>query len=278
MAGTKPRPLLRYHGGKWMLAPWIVSHFPKHRCYVEPFGGAASVLLRKPRVHTEIYNDLDADVVNLFHVVRERGEELARALELTPFSRDEYYAAMDTTSDPLENARRLVIRSFMGFGSNAHSAARRSGFRSMNGGNGRPPSRDWATYPHAMGKTIERLRGVVIENKPAIELIEIWDDPATLFYCDPPYVHSTRMMNASSKKCYAHEMIDDDHRQLSELLHKCKGMIVLSGYRCELYDELYGEWARIDKAALADGARKRTESLWLNDAAVRAKPTLFSNT
>lgn len=87
---TAYRPLLRYHGGKWKLAPWIISHMAEHKTYVEPFGGGGSVLIRKPRAYAEVYNDLDGDVVNLFRVARDRGEELRQALALTPFARGEF--------------------------------------------------------------------------------------------------------------------------------------------------------------------------------------------
>lgn len=107
-----------------MLAPRIIEHFPEHRCYVEPFGGGGSVLLRKPRSYAEVYNDLDGEIVNLFTVARDRGDELVRLLELTPFSRDEFQQSYEPTDDPLEQARRTIARSFMGFGSNAHAPPR----------------------------------------------------------------------------------------------------------------------------------------------------------
>src|SRR3954470_1229963 len=122
------RPILRYHGGKWLLAPWILSHFPAHRVYVEPFGGAASVLLQKERSYAEVYNDLDGEVVNVFRVARDRGAELRRALELTPFSRDDFLLAYRLSPNALERARRTVARSFMGFGS-AAACGEVSGFR-----------------------------------------------------------------------------------------------------------------------------------------------------
>jgi DNA adenine methylase len=110
------RPILRYHGGKWKIADWIIEHLPRHRTYVEPFGGAASVLIKKPRAYAEVYNDLDGEIVNLFCVARDRGEELARAVELTPYARDEFYQSFLPSDDPLEQARRTVLRSFAGFG------------------------------------------------------------------------------------------------------------------------------------------------------------------
>jgi len=261
---TPTRPLLRYHGGKWILAPWVISHFPQHDIYVEPYAGAASVLLRKPRSKAEILNDLDDDVCNLFHVLRDSGSELARALELTPFSRSEYRNAMKPTKDPLERARRLVVRSYMGFGSGSSQIARCSGFRSRSERSGTMPADDWANYPACLSETIFRLRGVVIENRPALQVISQYDRPGTLFYCDPPYVLSTRMPNSNMRHCYSHEMTDEDHSALAAALHEIKGMAILSGYDCPIYKKLYRGWRTSKRKAMADGARERTETPWLS--------------
>lgn len=260
---TPRRPLMRYHGGKWKLAPWILRHLPAHRVYVEPFGGGASVLLQKPRSYAEIYNDLDGEVVNLFRVVRERGEELAQACELTPFARAEFEDSYEPASDPLEQARRTLARSMMGFGP-AGSSGQRTGFRTYTGDNRRgTPQRDWMTHPDAVRAVVQRLRGVLIENRDAAEVMRTHDGPETVHYVDPPYVHSTRGMRARAPG-YRHEMTDQQHRELAQVLHELRGMVVVSGYRCDLYDELFDGWQRIDAAAHADGARDRVESLWLS--------------
>jgi len=263
MSSAPSRPVLRYHGGKWRLAPWIIQHFPPHRVYVEPFGGAASVLMRKPRSYAEVYNDLDGEIVNLFRVLRsDRADELVRLLRLTPFARAEFVLSYERDDDPVEQARRTVVRSFMGFGSNAHNQA--TGFRSNSNRSHTTPAHDWRNYPDAMETMVERLRGVVIEHRDAREVIAQHDSPETLHYVDPPYPFGTRNRGPD----YAHEMSDDDHRALADVLRRAQGMVVLSGYACDLYDvELYPDWHRVEKAALADGARKRTEVLWLNEAA-----------
>jgi DNA adenine methylase len=258
------RPVLRWHGGKWNLAPWVISHFPHHRCYVEPYGGAASILLRKPRSHAEIYNDLDSGVVNLFRVLRsDRAQELVEALRLTPFAREEFDMAHAAASDPVERARRLIVRSLMGFGSNGLHI--RTGFRANSTRSGTVPSRDWANYPPALRLTIERLAGVIIENRDAMEVMTAHDTPATLHYVDPPYIMSTR---GDTRPDYAHEMSDDDHRALLAFLLGLHGTVIISGYPSSLYDDALCDWHRVERAALADNSMPRTEVLWISRKAV----------
>ena len=258
------RPIVRYHGGKWMLAPRILQHFPPHRIYVEPYGGGGSILLRKERSYAEVYNDLDGEIVNVFRVARDRGDELRRALELTPFARQEFLLSYETSDDPLEQARRTIARSFMGFGS-AAVCGEVSGFRANSNRSGTTPAHDWRNYPDSLPAAIDRLRGVVIENRDAVEVIGQHDGPETLHYVDPPYHHDTRTRgDKNSVRAYKHEMSDDQHRDLAAVLKNLHGMVVLSGYRCQLYDKLYAGWPRIDRAAHADGASDRVESLWLS--------------
>jgi DNA adenine methylase len=275
MTTTPKRPILRYHGGKWMLAPWIISHFPEHRTYVEPYAGGASVLLRKSRSFAEIYNDLDGEIVQIFKVARDDGERLARALELTPFSRTEFQEAYHPTTDAVESCRRTIIRSFMGFGSDGVHSTHRTGFRGRSQRSGTTPAHDWTNYPDAFRSIIARLQGVVLECKPALEVIAGYDSPATLHYVDPPYVHSTRK-RVDAARGYRCEMTDDDHRELADLLKTVKGSVILSGYDSALYGELYAGWHRVEKTGpFADGAMERTEVLWISPN-TRIEQTLFS--
>lgn len=275
------RPVLRYHGGKWRLAPWIISHFPPHRVYVEPFGGAGSVLLRKPRAYAEVYGDRWGRVVDVFKVLRnpEDAAELRRRLSLTPFARYEFEAANEEAheaeTDVIERCRMTIIRSFMGHGSESTRADSSTGFRSNSNRRHTTPAHDWANWPAVVPAFVERLRGVVIENADAVEVMRRHDGLETLHYVDPPYPHSTRTLRHG----YAFEMTDDDHKQLADTLRNLSGMVVLSGYGCPLYDDLYAGWRRVETEALADGARKRVEVLWINSAAVAAldavQPKLF---
>lgn len=271
---TPSRPVMRYLGGKWRLAPWIISFFPAHRTYVEPFGGAASVLLRKPRAHAEILNDLDGEIVNLFRVLRSPidGRELARQVRYTPFARREYEAAFLSAGDPIEQARRTLVKAAMGFGSN--SVHKRTGFRPGHARTGQIPAGDWSGLPASLEQAIERLRGVVVEERPALEVIRRYDSAKTLHYIDPPYPHGARGDDCR----YRCEMTDGEHAELAEALHVVRGMVIVSGYGCDLYDKaLYADWQRVEVSTHADGGRDRQEVLWIKPGAQIA-PRLFEDT
>lgn len=222
------------------------------------------MLLRKHRSYAEVYNDLDGEIVNVFRMARDRGTELARALELTPFAREEFEQSYQPSEDPIEQARRTIARSFMGFGS-AAVCGEKSGFRANSNRSGTTPAHDWRNYPASIVNLIERLRGVVIENREATEVMIQHDSEETTHYVDPPYVWETRSRgNPYCKKGYKHEMDDSQHEQLAEVLRSLKGHVVLSGYRCDLYDRLYHDWQRVERHAHADGAKDRIEVLWLS--------------
>lgn len=259
------RPLLRYHGGKWKLAPWIIEHFPPHRIYVEPFGGAASVLLRKQRSYAEVYNDLDGEIVNLFRILRNpaQARELVRLVRLTPYAREEFETSYIVDGDPIEQARRTLFRAAAGHATGAQGKYG-TGFRNNTTRAHSTPADNWRDFPAVLEEIIERLRGVVIESRPAADLVKVFDGQDTLFYCDPPYPYITRNQR-SAGDVYRHEMTDDDHRSLAHTLRNLHGMVIISGYPCDLYDhELYPDWRRVERSAMADGASERTEVLWIS--------------
>lgn len=235
------------------------------------------MLLRKHRSYAEVYNDLDGEIVNLFRVARDSGAELEEVLRLTPFARDEFLEAWYPSQSPVEQARRTLIRSFMGFGSAAITLMRcpdkpgrgglaKTGFRANSNRSGTTPAHDWANYPDALKYLVERLQGVVIENKDAQRCMRQHDSPETLHYVDPPYMAATRDRGSD----YRYELSDEDHLQLAEFLYSLEGAIVLSGYDCEEYRDLYPNWQMMAKPAYADGARARVECLWLSKGANQA--------
>lgn len=266
------RPVLQYHGGKFRLAPWILTFFPQHNVYVEPFGGAASVLLQKPRVAAEVYNDVEHGIVNLFRILRVpyQAAELQRLMELTPFARDQLEWAYEPAINDMDAAHKLLVRSFLGRGSDSATRQCRTGFRTLLSDERALPAQGFARWPDSIPDFTERLRGVVIENGPAIEIITRFDTPGTLIYADPPYLFSTRSSMKGRSHGYKHEMTDDDHRELATVLHGARGMVVLSGYPSELYQSLYGDWERHETSAVIDLGAKRTEVVWLNPACSEA--------
>lgn len=240
------------------------------------------MLMRKPRAYAEIYNDLDDWAVNLFRVLRDdaMSARLVEQLRLTPFARTEFECGRflgEAEGDPVELARRLIVRSFMGFGSNAHNG-RSTGFRSNSNRSGTTPAQDWGNYPDALPALIARLKGVVIENRDAIAVMLQHDGPETLHYVDPPYMAETR--SPANKydlkyRMYRHELDDSDHAKLLDGLQELSGMVVLSGYPAPLYEGSLSAWRRVEIAAHADGARPRTEVLWINP---QASAALAANT
>lgn len=257
------RPLLRYFGGKFAIAPWIIDKFPQHNIYVEAFGGGGSILLRKPRSLGEVYNDLDGDIVNVFRTLQTGFSSLKNRLENTPFAREEFDLSWEDHVDPIERAARTIIRSHMSFGNSAHRAEGKTGFAAMNSITGNRASQ-WKNWLPCLEQFRERLMGVVIENKPAIEVIAQQDTPGTLFYLDPPYVASTRI---SGK--YKYEMTDSDHRDICDVLSGIRGMAILSGYDNEIYSDL--GWHRESTLAVSASGKAddyRTECLWINPAAM----------
>jgi DNA adenine methylase len=264
------RPILRYHGGKFMLANWIISHFPPHRIYTEVFGGAGSVLMQKRRSYGEVYNDTWETVVNVFKVLRDPVEaaELERLLILTPYSRTEFVESREQSADldPIEKARRTIVGSFMGFSSASSRSTYSTGFRSNSNRSGTPPAQDWNHFSAHIKSFTERLKGVVIENRDYADVIGMHDGPDTLHYLDPPYPHSTRVMTPG-RGAYACEMDDSMHVKMADVLKTISGMAIVSGYRCELYDTLFHDWGRVERKAFADGAAPRVECLWINPAA-----------
>lgn len=265
------RPALRYHGGKFRLAPWVLQFFPPHLAYVEPFGGAASILLQKPRSPAECYNDLDERIVGFFRVLRDaqKSAELQRRCALTPYARAELEWSFGEPADEIDAAHRLVVRSFMGHGSDSATRTSRTGFRARLTDGRALPSAEWSTWANSIDAFRDRLAGVLLENDDAVRIIDRMDSPSTLIYCDPPYVHSTRSAitkKSSTTNGYRHEMSDEDHTRLAERLLRCKGMVVLSGYPCALYEDLFAGWIRHERRHVADCAAMRTEVVWINPA------------
>ena len=256
------RPMIRYPGGKWKMAPWIISHFPQHEVYVEVFGGGASVLLQKAPSRTEIYNDIDSDIVNIFRVMRdpEKSKALKELLQWTPFASEEYKDCWVPGIDDVDRARKMIARSFFGIGSD--SIFRRNGFRRGFKNKKLDANNAFASYSECMPFFVDRLRSVIIENLDFAKLITLYDSKETLFYVDPPYLDEVCSRNVV---VYAHPLVRERHVELATLLKEVKGNVVLSGYQSDLYEDLYPGWFTTAKTAIAGSGARRTEVIWIKN-------------
>ena len=256
-----------WYGGKYMHLDFILPHLPvdaEHYCDV--YGGSAAVLVNRPPAPVETYNDLDADLVNFFAVLRAQPEQLVRQIGLTPFSRKELATACVSEPGlaPLERARRFYVRARQtrtGLAQTSSEGRWAHCVLTSRAGMAGAVSR-WLGAVEGLPEIAQRLQRVQIENAPALEVIQRYDTPRTLFYLDPPYVHGSR----GDAAAYRYEMSDDDHRELAGLLQHIKGRAVLSGYRSPLYDELFAGWHRVDAdEKLCNSSKgRRRESLWMN--------------
>ncbi|NRA86848.1 MAG: DNA adenine methylase [Rhizobiales bacterium] len=260
----KQRPICRYHGGKFKQAVDIISLFPPHKIYVEPYCGVASVLLQKKPAYAEVINDLDSNIYNLFSIMQDdRIRKLCQILETTLYSREAFENAVAASRRPnkpeyqIRNVANFIIRNQMSF-----SPTPRAGFRADTKREYSIPSHDWVAVSDILKSYIDRLKGVVIENKDAVEVISAHDTNQTLFYLDPPYLPDTRGGSSS----YRFDYLLRDHKELLAAVTKLQGMVVLSGYKSDLYQSILEPigWQRIDKQVFADGNQRRVECLWLN--------------
>lgn len=272
-----PQPVLRYPGSKWGISTWIVEHFPPHAAYVEPFFGSGAVLLRKSPARSELVNDLDGNVVTFFRVLRDRPEELAAAVALTPYARDELAAArVDEADDDLERARRFAVECWQTRGG---AVGRRTpGWRfDIHGGGNKSLARVWADLPGKVMLAADRLRGVMVENAPAMDVIARarrsgrLDAVDTLIYADPPYLGRELPDGRPSARLrlYRHELSATEHLTLLDALDAHPGPVVLSGYASDLYDDRLRAWARRERITRNQNNDNRTEVLWLNPVAAR---------
>lgn len=256
-----------WYGGKYSHLDWLLPLLPQTTHYCEPFGGSAAVLINRIPSPVETYNDIHGDVVNFFRVLREQKEELVEAIGLTPFSRAEFEAAIEEPAEglsDLERARRFYILARQvrtGLAQKASSGRWAHCLLTSRAGMAGAVSR-WLGAVEDLPLIAQRLLRVQIENAPAIEVVKRYDSPETLFYCDPPYPHGSR----GDANAYAHEMTDDQHRALANVLRNVEGKVALSGYQCELMEELYGDWRRVESEERIVHSVKslRKEILWTN--------------
>jgi DNA adenine methylase len=263
------RIVFGWYGGKFSHLDWLLPLLPQCHHYCEPFAGSGAVLINRPAAPVETYNDIDGDVVNFFRVLRDQHDKLIRAIALTPFAREEYHLAIygeHDGIDDVERARRFYIRARQtrtGLAQTASIGRWANCKDATSAGMSGVVSR-WIGGVEVLDEIAQRLLRVQIENRPAIDVIKIYDGPQTLFYCDPPYLHATR----GDPKAYGFEMTESEHREFAAVVAHCKGMVAVSGYDHPLMDDLFkpDQWTKtlgIDKT-IHSTKGTRQEVLWTN--------------
>lgn len=259
------KAVFRYPGSKWSIAEWIISHFPEgyeKMVYLEPFVGSGAVFFNKQPGAVETINDLDGDIVNLFYILRERPEDLKRVLSLTPYSREEYDRSFEPCEDPLERARRYMVKTTQAIGAKLDGKCGWRNHKQMKIGG---TACKWGGITETIDAAASRLRGdttnlVQIEHMDAFRLILRYNSPDVLMYLDPPYVRSTR----KSVKLYKHEMDDAGQAELLELITKSRAKIVISGYQSDLYDNALKGWYKDKIMSQTTSAEMAEETIWMN--------------
>ena len=256
-----------WYGGKFSHLDFLAPLLPTdatHFCDV--FGGSAALLLNVGPYPVETYNDIDSDLVNFFATLRDQQEDLLKAISLTPFSREELARACEAAPwlSPVERARRFYIRARQtrtGLAQTSSSGRWAHCVLTSRAGMSGSVSR-WLGSVDGLVEIATRLQMVQIENAPALEVIQRYDTPETLFYLDPPYVHAAR----GDTKAYGFEMTDEEHSELAEYLAVIRGRAIISGYRTNLYDDLFRDWQRIDadEQRVSSVGTMRQESVWMN--------------
>jgi len=263
------RIVFGWYGGKFSHLDWLLPLLPKCHHYCEPFAGSAAVLLNREPSPVETYNDIDGEVVNFFRVLRDCSEELVRAIALTPFSREEYHLAICGPTDGItdvELARRFYIKARQtrtGLAQTASLGRWANCKETSRAGMSGVVSR-WLGGVDALDDIAQRLIRVQIENRPAVEVIRLYDSSSTLFYCDPPYLHSTR----GDANAYGFEMDEDHHKEFAKVVNECVGKVAVSGYDHPLMDEFFplGRWYKIlgENKTIHSTKGIRQEVLWTN--------------
>lgn len=247
--------ILNYPGSKWTMAPWIVSIMPAHTTYLEPYFGSGAVFFNKPRSKIETLNDVDSRIVNLFRVLRDEPDELCRLIRLTPLSREEYWESYQVSVDPVEDARRTLVRSWQAIGG---KTASRTGWRSNINVNGSKVE-EWGHLDQRIMQVTRRLKKAQIEHQDALKLLDRYNRADVLAYVDPPYLLSTR-----SKRHYAHEYTDADHEALLDLLQNFQGKVIISGYEHEMYNHMLDGWDKAHYEVSVETGGRAIETVWTN--------------
>lgn len=266
---TKIRPPFKIHGGKFYLSSWVIEHFPEgyeKLDYVEPFCGAASVFMNKKRSEgMEVLNDLDEGVIQIFRALRDEPDHFIKKLKRITYSENVFERELKKSNDKFEDYMDHALNEFIVRRMSRGGLKKAFAWSDRERGGQPGDVNAWKTIVEQLPAIAEKLSNVIILNSNAIKVVQSFDDINTLCYCDPPYLHETRV----STNAYEMEMTTDQHIELAEYLNRFKGKVIVSGYPSTLYNRLFKEWKCIKKKVPNHSSQKKsksikTECLWLN--------------
>ncbi|SKS21285.1 D12 class N6 adenine-specific DNA methyltransferase [Mycobacteroides abscessus subsp. abscessus] len=263
-SGSMAKSPVPYFGGKSWLAERLASVLPPHRHYVEVCGGSLAVLLAKRPSRQETVNDLDNHLMTFWRVLRDRPDDLERVCSLTPHSRAERTLAQEISSElgELEIARRVFVALTQGRSGSLTRTGWRHDLRPVS----TPMPVVLQRYAGRIGAAAKRIRGVSLECRPAVELVEAYGGVReNLLYVDPPYIVDKGIRRGGE---YRVEMRSEAaHRELASACLAADAGVVVSGYSSELWDGMLDGWYRWEIPMLTSqgsGDGRRTEVLWSN--------------
>lgn len=267
----KLRPVIKCHGGKFYLANWVIENFPENYeeyDYIEPFIGGGSVLFNKNRCvgnRIEALNDLHLGLVQIYRALRDEPKHFINRLKRTRYTDRVFKRELRKQElqfpDYMDQAVNEFIVRRMSRGGLKKAFAWSNRLRG-----GQPGDLNaWKTILEQLPSMAKRIEDASIFNKSGDQVIRAFNDEQCLCYCDPPYLHDTRI----SKQTYDNEMTTDDHIALAEALKAFKGKALISGYSSILYKRLYADWRCVKKKIANHSSQQKTkqyktECLWMN--------------
>lgn len=266
--GPKIRPPIKYHGGKGLLYKWILNNAPPHTIYVEPFGGAGSVLLNKTISPIEVYNDKSNGVFSLFYCLKNFFQEFYDIIKSIEYKKEIYEKYLEIYKSESFNLLPIIEKSVACYVVFRQSRAGTAttfcwSNRFLQG----VPEEIycWETSKNSLIHIHNRLQNVLLFNKDALSLLQEFDSEDTLFYLDPPYIHSKRV----SKNVYKHELTESDHKNLIDCVKSLKGKVMISGYYSDEYNNWLNSWNYVKKESILHSSHSKSkqtkiEYIWKN--------------
>lgn len=251
--------ILNYAGSKWNMSQKIIDLMPEHKAYVEPYAGSLAVFFNKDKDILETINDIDGRLVNMYEQMRNNPEELARVCDFTLYSRKEFENSLLVSNNPMEDARRMMVRCWFAIG----GMVTRDSFKRNISWNGPYNTYEWGDVPNRIFEASKRLKDAQIECKDALDLIQENNRKEILIYADPPYMGKVR-----TSKQYVNEYTEEQYINLLEVLNDHKGPAILSGYETKLYTDHLKDWHMVKQEVHVGITNlkktKKEEVIWCN--------------